>query len=520
MGNKCLAIIGAGGAALPFIEKAKLLGIKTVAFAKNGSVAQNNVDIFVEENSFDIDFICKKCRELGVDGVLASNEMSTEVTAYVADRLGLPGNDVNLGFAAKNKFVMRSRVSVLKSIKQPLFELYDETHNYDFPVVVKAVDAGGKRGMTLVRQKCDLSGAVLKAKENSSNGQVLVEEYLEGGKEYSIECLSHDGIYEVIQYTKKEVSEPPFFAEIGHHQPANLSEGNREKIKIAVKDVLQVLGINCGMAHLELKIINNELFFIEVGARAGGDHIGDTLVPLSTGFDYYKAAILCSLGMYKSQSIKNIAYSGIYFHCKQNERLAPLFERSKIAPWSIYNTLKETTYSVVASNSEAVGSGYFIYCADTKLNLRTHENCGYLALELNPLPNAYQLIWNYYKKNGRNISDNDLKLGIKKFLTKGHVVAIVHNEQIIGFALLYCSRKDLLDAYICNVFVLEEYRGKGIFKILFDKAVWICKQEGFSSISLNVAQDNEHAIEVYNHLGFVTTGNRNEKNEIEMKLDI
>ena len=31
-------------------------------------------------------------------------------------------------------------------------------------------------------------------------------------------------------------------------------------------------------------IIDNEIYFIEVGARGGGGHISDTLTPLSTGF--------------------------------------------------------------------------------------------------------------------------------------------------------------------------------------------------------------------------------------------
>ena len=87
----------------------------------------------------------------------------------------------------------------------------------------------------------------------------------------------------------------------------------QEKIDIAVYDILHVLGIRCGMAHLEIKIIENEIYFIEVGARGGGDHIADTLTLLSTGFDYFRAAIECSLGKYKHQKICNVAYSGIYF---------------------------------------------------------------------------------------------------------------------------------------------------------------------------------------------------------------
>ena len=79
------------------------------------------------------------------------------------------------------------------------------------------------------------------------------------------------------------------------------------------------------MSHVELKIINEEVYFIEAGARAGGDHIADTLVPLSTNFDMYKAAIECCFGRFNPCNIKTVAYSGIYFHCKQNEALTPRY---------------------------------------------------------------------------------------------------------------------------------------------------------------------------------------------------
>lgn len=64
-----LAIIGAGAGALPIIEKAKEMGVTTVAFARNDSIAKDKVDVFVEENSFDIDFITDSCKRLGAGGV-------------------------------------------------------------------------------------------------------------------------------------------------------------------------------------------------------------------------------------------------------------------------------------------------------------------------------------------------------------------------------------------------------------------------------------------------------------------
>lgn len=375
MSQKILAIIGAGEGALPIIKTAKENRVITVAFGRNDSLAKDMVDIFVEENTFDIEFIVESCRKLNVNAVMASSELSTEVAAKVAYALGVPGNDVTQGFAGKSKYIMRTRVSKLTSVKQPRFSLYEDGSTYSFPIVVKSVDACGKRGISIAYNTKDLENAVPEAQKNSSDGSVLIEEYLNGGQEYSIECLSNGkGNHYIIQYTEKESSGPPHFVEVAHHQPANLSNSMKRRIDKATFDILEVLGLYCGMAHLEIKIIDKEIYFIEVGARGGGDHISDVLTPLSTGFDYYKGAIECHLGIYRHQEILNRVYAGIYFHSKQNEKLKPLFEEAKTASWCIQNTIQGDDFLEAAGNVEATSSGYIIYASDHKITLKDVRN--------------------------------------------------------------------------------------------------------------------------------------------------
>lgn len=367
--NATLAVIGAGEGALPILNKAKEINVKTIAFGHKDSLAKDLADIFIEADIFDYNLLLSECKKNKVNGIIASSEITTEVTAIIADKLGLPGNDVKNGFSARNKYIMREKVSVLNSIKQPKYSIHKEGNSYTFPVVVKAVDSCGKKGICIAYNIDDFTKAVEESKKYSTDALVLVEEYLKGGQEYSIECLAGNGYYDIIQYTEKESSGPPTFTEIAHHQPANLSNHIRGKIDIAVKDILKVLGINCGMAHLELKVIDDELYFIEVGARGGGDHIADTLTINSTDCDYFKEAINCCLGKYISKEVHNVAYTGIYFHCKQNENLKTIFDEAKTADWCICNTVKENEFSNATSNVEASNSGYIIYRSDKKITL-------------------------------------------------------------------------------------------------------------------------------------------------------
>jgi ribosomal protein S18 acetylase RimI-like enzyme len=57
--------------------------------------------------------------------------------------------------------------------------------------------------------------------------------------------------------------------------------------------------------------------------------------------------------------------------------------------------------------------------------------------------------------------------------------------------------------FIYELFVLDEYRGKGISKQLINTAVEQFKQEGYSEIRLSVFEGNK-AIKLYENLGFET----------------
>lgn len=206
--EKVLGIIGAGEAALPIINKAKEMGIVSVAFGENNSLAKDSADVFICRSIFDIDGIVDDCRNNNVNGIIASSEITTESAALVAERMGLPGNECKDGFFARNKYLMRERIKNAKYVKQPDYHLYSNNEIPTFPIMVKAVDSCGKRGIHLVNNYVEYETALKNAKEVSSDDSVLIESYLQGGLEYSVECLAYGKETSVIQITKKETSGP------------------------------------------------------------------------------------------------------------------------------------------------------------------------------------------------------------------------------------------------------------------------------------------------------------------------
>jgi ribosomal protein S18 acetylase RimI-like enzyme len=60
----------------------------------------------------------------------------------------------------------------------------------------------------------------------------------------------------------------------------------------------------------------------------------------------------------------------------------------------------------------------------------------------------------------------------------------------------------LKHGYVYDIFVKEEFRGKGIGKILMEKAESYCRERSYSRILLMVSVSNETATRLYDRMGY------------------
>ena len=111
---KKIAIIGGGIMASYFGEACHRLGYEGHYFSQiDGKVDDSKVDFFHEINIFDKDGIVAICKEIGVDGVVATTELSVPITAYVANKLGLLGNAVDIAEVITDKYRNRECIKHL-----------------------------------------------------------------------------------------------------------------------------------------------------------------------------------------------------------------------------------------------------------------------------------------------------------------------------------------------------------------------------------------------------------------------
>ena len=94
---------------------------------------------------------------------------------------------------------------------------------------------------------------------------------------------------------------------------------------------------------------------------------------------------------------------------------------------------------------------------------------------------------------------------VKPLLEKGSYYLIAtENDKLKGWILIGTSKDqftDMMNGFIYELFVIEEYRGNGISKLLMIAGIDHLKQDGYSEIRLSAFAGNQ-AIKLYEKLGF------------------
>lgn len=298
--KKAVLVFGVGPLQESIINRAKLMGLYTVGIDPvAAATCRNAVDAFEVVGGQDYEGTCAVVEKYGIDAIVtAATDKPLVMMARIAEKYGFPFYSVETAQWSTDKFQMKQRFmeGCVPCAKGRLVKSVEETADMVYPVIVKPRDNSGSRGVKLCRSKEELEASMSEAFEVSKLDTVLVEEYIEG-PEYSIEGLHYNGKAEVIQFTEKKTTEFPYNVELGHKQPANLTEEQKDAIREIVSKIGKALKFENCPSHTELKINERGLFVIETSPRLGGDYITSTLVPLSTGINMEDQLLHIALGV-------------------------------------------------------------------------------------------------------------------------------------------------------------------------------------------------------------------------------
>lgn len=300
---KKLLILGAGVYQVPLILKAKEMGLYTIAASYAGPYPGLAIaDEVWEIDTTDYHHLLQKAQAARISGVCTTGtDVSVISVGYLCEKLHLQGIPFSAASLATNKASMKEAF-LAKDVATPkackVFtdeEALDAFSRLQPPVIVKAVDSSGSRGI----QRADTKEQVLAARQDAMRvtrkDYVLVEQFITA-HEIGVDGLISNGHIQLLlphdkfTYTTGSTTLPE-----GHHFPYQCSKHLQKQITEEITRAVHALGLDNCAFNADVLVTSDDVYILEMGGRAGATCIPE-LISLHTGMDYYAALIRMALG--------------------------------------------------------------------------------------------------------------------------------------------------------------------------------------------------------------------------------
>lgn len=301
--KKKLMILGASYSQLPLIAAAKRMGVTALVASIPGDYpgfAEADETVFVDIS--DERAVLEAAMSAKTDGIATCcMDIGTRALGYVCETMGLPGMSILAAEASCNKYLekqayLRSGVNTARFFRvQSEEELETALGKLKFPVMVKAVDLMGSRGIFRSDSREEALENYRKTMEATQKDYCIVEEFLEG-EMFGVEAMVSKGelAYFLMLGNEMLAGNPPF--PIGHYVPWEHAGTLYGKVREQISRAVDALGFDNCPLDFDCMLMDGEVFIIEATGRAGATCIADT-VGIYYGIDYFEAIVRVALGM-------------------------------------------------------------------------------------------------------------------------------------------------------------------------------------------------------------------------------
>jgi acetyl/propionyl-CoA carboxylase alpha subunit len=187
-----------------------------------------------------------------------------------------------------------------------------------YPVILKAVEGGGGRGLRIVKSSQELNDAFISSKNESmisfGSGRVYIEKYVANPRHIEVQILA-DGNSNVIHLGERECSIQRRHQKLIEETPSTaLTKGTRNRIAFTAIAIMKEIGYeNAGTVEFLFK--DGKFYFMEVNARIQVEH------PISeavTGVDIVEQQLNIALSNGLSMKQQDIKPKGHAIECRIN----------------------------------------------------------------------------------------------------------------------------------------------------------------------------------------------------------
>ncbi len=323
MSNHKLLVIGAGIGQIPIIEKAKQRGIHVTVVTLPGVQPGIKIadDVFYCD-IYDRDRIVDWAKAHGITAVTSDqNDLMNPTVAYVAEKMGLPGNSFSQVMSYCNKNIYRENCDRIGNPVPQHVAVTDSSFdprsfNCPLPWIVKPADSQSSVGVQKLDSIEELKPALEAALSKSKTHGAILEEFFTG-KEIVCEGFIENGEYHLLAFAdRKYFKLKDLMIPSQTIFPSTIKRQLLDQVLECERRMASYINPSFAIVHSEYLINeeSNTICVVESALRGGGVYISSDLIPAATGIDINDVLLDKALG--ESVDVKSI------FESKQNKASA------------------------------------------------------------------------------------------------------------------------------------------------------------------------------------------------------
>ena len=300
---KKILLLGGSHAEIPLIQAAHELGWYVITTGNNrDGLGHAYADKNVFEDFSDHEKMLALAKAEGVDRVCSGcNDFALLSTAYVCEKLGLPGHDsyeTSLEIHHKDRYralAMRLNIPTPKALSvhnAKEFEIALQT--LTFPVIVKPVDLTGGKGVHRADNAEEARAAYANALSRTRKDYVVVEEFVVGTNHGFSAYLQNQKI--TFYFADNEQYFLNKYMVSGANTPTTTSAHGQKLLCEYSERIAKELKLVDGILHIQyIEKSDGTPVIIEICRRPPGD-LYIKFVQYATGVDYPKMLIQAETG--------------------------------------------------------------------------------------------------------------------------------------------------------------------------------------------------------------------------------
>lgn len=309
MTMKKILLLGGSEQQIIAIETAKRIGYYTVLCDYlEDNPGQYHADAFYPVSAADKAGVLGIARKERVSGVLAyASDPAAPVAAYVAEKMGLPGNPYKAMDILCRKDKFREYLAS-HHFYTPKAKSYDRTDlamkdlqrgYFKGPVIVKPVDSSGSKGVSCIEDTEEAEKKLKRAMSFSRIGRIIVEEWVEkSGYQVAGDGLSIDGrlVFYCFGNDHFNPEGAGRFVPVAASFPTVFPDKVRIKVRDTIQELISGLGMKACTYNFDIRVdADQNVYLMEVAPRSGGNYIPD-VIRHATGVDLVEYAVQFAMG--------------------------------------------------------------------------------------------------------------------------------------------------------------------------------------------------------------------------------